>query len=71
MLHAGLTRWRESDDSQDAMARLGLRVPLGRVGRPEEIGEAILFLADPERSSYITGQALVVDGGATARLSTE
>jgi NAD(P)-dependent dehydrogenase (short-subunit alcohol dehydrogenase family) len=44
---------------------------MGRVGRPEEIGQGILFLADNERSSFMTGQALVMDGGATARLSTE
>lgn len=47
------------------------RSPLGRVGRPAEIAQAILFLADGERSSFITGQALTVDGGATAQLSTE
>ena len=39
--------------------------------RPEEIGRAILFLADDTQSPFMTGQALVVDGGATARLSTE
>ena len=44
---------------------------MGRVGLPEEIGKAILFLADSDKSSFMTGQALVVDGGATARLSTE
>jgi len=44
---------------------------LGRVGRPEEIARAILFLADEQQASFITGQALVVDGGAAARLSTE
>lgn len=50
---------------------LGARSPLGRIGRPEEIAQAILFLADSEQSAYITGQGLVVDGGALARLSTE
>ncbi|WP_236691513.1 SDR family NAD(P)-dependent oxidoreductase [Ornatilinea apprima] len=43
----------------------------GRIGEPEEIAHAIYFLADSNQSSFMTGQALVVDGGATARLSTE
>jgi NAD(P)-dependent dehydrogenase (short-subunit alcohol dehydrogenase family) len=43
----------------------------GRVGTPQEIAHAIYFLADNEQSSFMTGQALVIDGGATARLSTE
>jgi NAD(P)-dependent dehydrogenase (short-subunit alcohol dehydrogenase family) len=51
----------------------GVRVNVvqGRVDRPEEIARAILFLADQRRASFITGQALVVDGGGTARPSTE
>lgn len=47
------------------------RTPLGRIGEPPEIAQAILFLADRERSSFITGTGLVVDGGALARLGTE
>ena len=42
-----------------------------RVASGSEIGRAILFLADSDQSSFITGQALVADGGALARLSTE
>lgn len=40
--------------------------PLGRVGTPEDIAEAILYLASP-RSSFVTGTCLVIDGGLIAR----
>ncbi len=72
MLRAGLNRGHLSGDDVDALLQgLARRHVLGRVGRPEEIAQAILFLADHKRSSFMTGQALVVDGGAIARLSTE
>jgi 3-oxoacyl-[acyl-carrier protein] reductase len=35
---------------------------LGRMGKPEEVAQAVLFLAS-EQSDYITGQTIVVDGG--------
>jgi NAD(P)-dependent dehydrogenase (short-subunit alcohol dehydrogenase family) len=72
MLISGLERGHlEGTDTNDLVAALGSKHVLGRVGSPHEIGEAILFLADSQKSSFITGQALVVDGGALARLSTE
>jgi NAD(P)-dependent dehydrogenase (short-subunit alcohol dehydrogenase family) len=40
-------------------------IPLGRLAEPEEIAEVALFLLS-DRSSYVTGQALVVDGGQSA-----
>jgi len=72
MLRAGLKREHlEAGDSQQQIEELGRRTVIGRVGKPAEIAQAILFLADERRSSFMTGQALVVDGGATTRLSTE
>jgi NAD(P)-dependent dehydrogenase (short-subunit alcohol dehydrogenase family) len=41
-------------------------VPMGREGRREEVGYAVLFLASDE-ASYITGTELVVDGGLLAQ----
>ncbi|MCH8876650.1 MAG: SDR family oxidoreductase [Chloroflexi bacterium] len=72
MLREGLSRGLQNAGSrEDERRALGARIPLGRIGTPEEIASAILFLADGQLSSYITGQSLVVDGGALARLSIE
>jgi 3-oxoacyl-[acyl-carrier protein] reductase len=45
-------------------AAAGLHTPIGRSGTPEEVAEVIAFLAS-ERASYVTGTAIVVDGGNT------
>jgi NAD(P)-dependent dehydrogenase (short-subunit alcohol dehydrogenase family) len=72
MLRAGLGRGHVAGgDIQTRLDNLARRTVNGRVGKPEEIAHAIYFLADDTQSSFMTGQAMIVDGGATARLSTE
>lgn len=72
MLRSGLSRGHVKGNVIDEMLKaLGKKTPIGRVGRPEEIAQSIFFLADNKQSSFITGEALVVDGGALAKLSTE
>lgn len=48
--------WKEHEDAVSG------RTPLGRIGEPEDIGSAILFLAS-DASSWITGETLLIDGG--------
>ena len=72
MLRKGLDRGHLDDGSvEDRLEDLAKKTVIGRVGQPEEIARSILFLADEVQSGFITGEGLVVDGGATARLSTE
>ncbi len=72
MLRDGLGRGHVGGlDVQSRLDNLARKTVNGRVGQPEEIASAIYFLADSSQSSFMTGQALIVDGGATARLSTE
>ncbi len=72
MLRAGLNRGHVGGETiYDRLENLARKTVNGRVGKPEEIAHAIYFLADDTQSSFMTGQALIVDGGATARLSTE
>lgn len=72
MLISGLSRGHLGDNSADLMIdKLGLRHPVKRIGRPEDIANLIYFLIDNERSEFITGQSFCADGGALAQLSTE
>lgn len=54
-----------SEDPQGLREQLDARAPMGRMGRPEEIAEAIAWLASP-RSSFATGSILTIDGGTSA-----
>jgi NAD(P)-dependent dehydrogenase (short-subunit alcohol dehydrogenase family) len=72
MLRAGLSRDHVKGNSlNDRLDFLRQKHILGRIGQPEEIAEIIFFLAHGRGSSFMTGQSIVVDGGAIVKLSTE
>jgi glucose 1-dehydrogenase len=48
--------------SEETLQTAGAKIPLGRLGTPEEIAEGILFLCDPKHD-YMTGASLLIDGG--------
>ena len=52
--------------SEERKAALAATVPLQRTGRPEEVAQAIMFLAS-DKASFITGASYLVDGGKTAQ----
>jgi dihydroanticapsin dehydrogenase len=57
--------WAHQADPETALHNLEAQIPLRRQAIPEEITGLLLFLASPA-SAYVTGQALVIDGGYTA-----
>lgn len=72
MLRAGFERGHLQGSSvEEQLTAIGKKHPIGRVAQPSEIGRAIYFLADNEQSAFITGQNILVDGGALSKLSTE
>ena len=52
--------------TEEALDEMGAVHPIGRIGRPEEIADAVAWLFS-DRSSYYTGQSLTLDGGLTAQ----
>lgn len=57
---------RMAQDGTIDLQEMTDRVPLGRLGTPRDVAEAVLFLLDRTRAGYITGQTLFVDGGFTS-----
>jgi NAD(P)-dependent dehydrogenase (short-subunit alcohol dehydrogenase family) len=67
VFRSNLTAWMFADDTKGKAAREGFlgRLPLGRLGEPEDLAGVLLFLASPA-SDFCTGQVMYVDGGYTA-----
>lgn len=60
-----LDRTKEMFGEEEALAKLGRQIPLGKVGEPDDIAYAVLYLASDE-SKLVTGAELKVDGGISA-----
>lgn len=63
LIETKMTEITWADDARRAATESS--IPLRRIGQPEEVASAILYLASP-LASYITGTSLIIDGGATA-----
>jgi len=61
-----LDRTKEMFGEDKALAKLGRQIPLGKVGEPDDIAYAVLYLASDE-SKLVTGTELAVDGGISAQ----
>ena len=59
-------RQQERGDEADFFAEFASRIPLGRVGQPEDVAAAVAFLAS-DQAGQITGSSLLIDGGQTLR----
>jgi NAD(P)-dependent dehydrogenase (short-subunit alcohol dehydrogenase family) len=66
MLPGFIGRSDDKDQMAENQKKLMAAVPLGRIGRPEEVAHAVLWLASDD-ASYVTGISLPVDGGYLAR----
>ena len=67
IIQTQLSLHQKSDaEAERFFARFAERIPLGRVGQPEDVAAAVAFLAS-DQARQITGTALLIDGGQTMR----
>lgn len=72
MLRDGLKRGHTAGNTEDDLIKnLERKHIQNRIGKSNDIAEGVYFLANPKKSGFILGHGLVIDGGATIRLSTE
>src|SRR5258707_6118911 len=60
--HTDTPPWHSIEAAEEHMKTISSSIPLGRVGTPDEIAKAVVFLAS-DNNSYLTGTELFVDGG--------
>lgn len=61
-----LTELTYKNNTTEQIKRIEQDIPIGRMAQPDEIADAIAYLAD-ERNTYLTGQLIAVDGGFTSK----
>ena len=72
MLRDGLSRGHiEGSSSDELVNNLGKKHLLGRVGKPEEIANIVEFVSNSNNGEFINGANILIDGGASIKLSTE
>ena len=69
MLKSGLERGHVGDgDSNDLVNNLGKKHLLGQIGSPKNVADFVYYII---QNNFLTGSNLIIDGGATIKLSTE
>jgi NAD(P)-dependent dehydrogenase (short-subunit alcohol dehydrogenase family) len=66
LIHTPMSDQMIASGQADALKAMEKSIPMGRVGRPEEIADAVLWLCS-DAASYVTGQSISVDGGFIMR----
>jgi NAD(P)-dependent dehydrogenase (short-subunit alcohol dehydrogenase family) len=66
LIHTPMSDQMIAAGQGEALKAMEMSIPMGRVGRPEEIADAVLWLCS-EAASYVTGQSISVDGGFIMR----
>jgi len=66
LIHTPMSDQMIASGQADALKVMEKSIPMGRVGRPEEIANAVLWLCS-DAASYMTGQSISVDGGFIMR----